>query len=75
MMNIVVVVGTWARTLTPDKESREADKTLPAFALQTAYWWRSYLEDDKWKNARETLEDLIKRAEVRLKSRHAPVTQ
>jgi hypothetical protein len=65
MMNMVVVVGTWARTLTPDKESREADKTLPAFALQAAYWWRWFLEDDKWKNVRETLDDRIKRAAQR----------
>jgi hypothetical protein len=67
MMNIVVVVGTWGRNLTPDNQSREANKTLPAFALQTAREWRSILKDDKWKNARETLDDLIKRAEVRLK--------
>jgi hypothetical protein len=74
MMNIAVVVGTWGRNLTPDNESREANRSLPAFALQAVREWKAALKSENWKNVRETLDDLIKRAESRMKKPTAGTT-
>ena len=64
VLNIVSVVGTWARVITPDNSSREPNKSFPQFALERAKEWQQLLASgpmaSDWKKTTDILDELIK---------------
>ena len=65
--NAAVIVGTWARNITPDTASRVPSMSMPQLALQTAKLWKKNLTDSKtpdWGNTVTVLDALIQRAEA-----------
>jgi hypothetical protein len=65
--NVAVVVGTWARNLSPDTASRVPAKSMPEVALQRAKTWRDDLKkkgETQWTNTLKALDELIARAEA-----------
>ena len=67
VINAAIIVGTWARNITPDTASRVPGTSMPQLALQTAKLWRKNLTDSKipdWGSTITALNELIRRAEV-----------
>jgi hypothetical protein len=66
VVNIATIVGTWARNITPDTDSREPGKSFPNFALEIAKRWQQILRQSKarsyWTTTLTTLDGLIERA-------------
>src|SRR4029077_19374171 len=44
VINAAIIVGTWARVITPVNPSREPGTPFPQFALATAEKWKTRLE-------------------------------
>jgi hypothetical protein len=63
---IATIVGTWARNIRPDTDSRDPGKPFPTFALEIAKRWQQILRHSKakagWTETLRTLDSLIKRA-------------
>ncbi|PYJ78859.1 MAG: hypothetical protein DME69_07070 [Verrucomicrobia bacterium] len=66
VVNIATIVGSWARNITPDTDSRDPGKPFPAFALEIAKRWQQILRQSKakadWTETLRTLDSLIERA-------------
>jgi hypothetical protein len=66
VVNIATIVGTWARNIARDTDSRDLGKPFPTFALETAKYWREVLQRSKaqpdWKQTLKVLDELIERA-------------
>jgi len=66
VVNIATIVGTWARNITPDTDSRDPGKSFPTFALEIAKRWQQILRQSKaksdWTPTLRTLDGLIERA-------------
>ncbi|MEY2548102.1 MAG: hypothetical protein QOD64_684 [Verrucomicrobiota bacterium] len=63
---VAAVVGTWARNIGRENHSREAGKSFPTFAFETAKQWKGLLESSpkkqQFRNAVGVLTTLIARA-------------
>jgi hypothetical protein len=68
VINAAVIVGTWARNLTPQTLSRVPGLSMPQVALETAKDWREVLKKSsaaqEWGSTINTLNQLISRAEA-----------
>jgi hypothetical protein len=66
VINVAVVVGTWARNLSSSTASRVPAKSMPEVALERAKTWRETLTakgGPEWTSTLKALDELIKRAE------------
>jgi hypothetical protein len=67
VINVAVVVGTWARNLSPSTASRVPAKSMPEVALERAKVFRETLlakNAPEWASTLRALDELIKRAEA-----------
>lgn len=75
VINVAVVVGTWARNLSPSTASRVPAKSMPEVALERAKVWKETLTakgGPEWASTLKALDELIKRAEA-LQQKNASV--
>lgn len=73
IMNIAIIMGTWARVITSDTDSRELGKSFPKLALETVKLWKKELNIAAWPNVQATLDELIKRIESASKKSQPPL--
>ena len=67
VISVAVVVGTWARNLSPSTASRVPAKSMPEVALERAKVWKETLtakSGPEWASTLKVLDELIKRAET-----------
>jgi hypothetical protein len=67
VINVAVVVGTWARNLSASTTSRIPAKSMREVALESARSWKGTLSakaDREWASTIKALDELIKRAEA-----------
>ncbi|MEN3369220.1 MAG: hypothetical protein V7609_1363 [Verrucomicrobiota bacterium] len=67
VINACVIVGTWARNLSPRITSGVPGISMPEMALQTAKTWRETLKTkaaSQWGSSIKALDELIARAET-----------
>lgn len=75
VISVAVVVGTWARNLSPSTASRVPAKSMPEVALERAKVWKETLTakgGPEWSSTLKALDELIKRAEA-LQQKNASV--